>query len=134
MERGGNLKGSSWQTRLEIIKAIKDAVHEGKLKKGDVLNPYRIYQLTGKDIRTAKQHMPSLSGEKVNGRLTELNPGAGPWLIIDEPSDEWLDLNLNKYIEDLNGGDDSENPSSLHGVRYGGRNHASFFAKNRTAS
>lgn len=97
------MRGSDFYTRQEIIKKIKDAVRGGDLRKGDVLNPHRIRKLTGVDIRTAHKHAPSLEGEKVNGHLAILNPEAGPWLVIDDPSDEWLDPNLNEYLDGLNG-------------------------------
>jgi len=61
--------------------------------------------MCGRDPRTAQAHLPSLIGLELvgpnfRGKLRGLNTEAGPWAIVDPPSDTWMDKTPRKK-EDL---------------------------------
>ena len=80
----------------EYEKCLVEKARSGELPKGSALNAHRLSEICGDDPRTAYSHVPGLIGLELvgpnyRGKLRWLNTEAGPWAIVDPPSDTWMD-------------------------------------------
>src|SRR5438132_6035095 len=84
------------QKKEEYANCLREKARSGALSKGSVLNAHRLSEICGGDPRTAHPHMQGLlglelEGPNYRGKLRDLNIQAGPWAIVDPPSDAWMD-------------------------------------------
>jgi len=84
------------QKKEDYANCIREKARSGELPKGSVVNAHRLSEICGGDPRTAESHLPGLMGLRLEGpnytgKLRDLNLEAGPWAIVDPPSDGWMD-------------------------------------------
>ena len=80
----------------DYASCLRENARLGALPKGSVVNAHRLSEICGGDPRTANSHLPALMGLELEGpnyrgKLRHLNVEAGPWAIVDPPSDAWMD-------------------------------------------
>src|SRR5467141_1750083 len=84
------------QKKEDYANCLREMARSGALPKGSAVNAHRLSEICGGDPRTADSHLPSLMGLELEGpnyrgKLRNLNIEAGPWAIVDPPSDAWMD-------------------------------------------
>ena len=92
----GSHMGLHDKKREDYASCLREKARSGALPKGSVVNAHRLSEICGGDPRTADSHLPGLIGLELeglnySGKLRNLNIEAGPWAIVDPPSDAWMD-------------------------------------------
>src|SRR5438105_13579353 len=84
------------ETCEKLVTCIQEKVRLGELPFGSAVNPNRVGEMCGADSRTVENHWPKLIGTEVEGsdfrgRIKPARESAGPWGVIEPPSDNWIE-------------------------------------------